>query len=152
MSWYELLQFLHVLAIATWFGSALAIMVLATRSVGVGGMPFGTFALNAGWWAGRAHPAAGVILLLTGFGMVAEGDLSMGELWLTLALIGLVVAMGIGGALIGRTASDLEKRITGNGGAMPEDARPIADRLILYARIELAVLVLVIADMVAKPS
>ena len=152
MSWYELLLFLHILAIATWFGSSLAIMVLATRAIGVGGAPFGTFALNAGWWAGRAHPAAGVVLLLTGFGMVAEGDLSMGELWLTLAVIGLVVAMGIGGALIGRSASELEKRITANGGSMGEDARPIADKVILYSRIELAILVLVIADMVAKPG
>ena len=152
MSWYELLLFLHVLAIATWFGSAAAIMVLATRALGVGGAPFGTFAVNAGWWASRAHPAAGVVLLLTGFGMVADANYSMGETWLTLALIGLVVAFGIGGALIGKASGELTKRIEAGGGSMPADARPVADRLILYSRIELAVLVLVIADMVAKPG
>jgi nitrate reductase gamma subunit len=152
MSWFELLLFLHILAMATWFGSGLAIMVLATRAVGVGGTAFGTFAINAGWWAGRAHPAAGVVLLLTGFGMVAERDYSMGELWLTLALIGLVVAFGIGGALIGRTSSQLSDGLEANGGAMTPELRPVADKVILYSRLELAVLVLVIADMVAKPG
>ena len=152
MSWYELLQFLHVLAIATWFGSGIAITVFTARSLGVGGTVFGTFALNAGWWAGRAHPTAGVVLLLTGFGMVADADLSLGDTWILLGLIGLVLALGIGGALIGRTSHELTAKITANGGEMTPDLRPLAEKVLLYARLELAVLVLVIADMVAKPG
>jgi hypothetical protein len=152
MSWYELLLFLHILAIATWFGSGLAIMVLATRAISVGGAPFGTFTINAGWWASRAHPAAGVVLLLTGFGMVADADLSLGDTWLWLGIVGLVAAFGVGGALIGRTSDALTKQLEASGGVYAEQHRPLAEQLILYARIELAVLVLVIADMVAKPG
>ncbi len=152
MSWYELLLFLHILAMATWFGSGLAIMVLATRAQKVEGQAFGTFAINAGWWAGRAHPAAGVVLLLTGFGMVAEADLDLGETWLILALIGLIVAFGIGGALIGRTSTELSKALEANGGNYTSEHRDLANQAILYSRMELAVLVLVIADMVAKPG
>jgi nitrate reductase gamma subunit len=152
MSWYELLLFLHILAIATWFGSGLAIMVLATRAQNVEGPAFGTFAINAGWWAGRAHPAAGVVLLLTGFGMVAEADISIGETWIVLALVGLVVAFGVGGALTGRTSDQLTKALEGSGGNYSAEHRDLAQQVILYSRIELAVLVLVIADMVAKPG
>lgn len=152
MSWYELLLFLHILAMATWFGSGLAIMVLATRAQNVDGPAFGSFAINAGWWAGRAHPAAGVILLLTGFAMVADADLDLGETWLILALVGLVVAFGIGGALIGRASDALSKSLQANGGNYGPEHREQAQQLILYSRIELAVLVLVIADMVAKPG
>lgn len=151
MSWYELLLFLHLLAMATWFGSGLAIMVLATRAQNVEGPAFGTFAINAGWWAGRAHPASGVVLLLTGFGMVAEADLDF-DTWLILALIGLVLAMGVGGALIGRTSDALSKALQANGGNYAEEHRDLAAQVILYSRIELAILVLVIADMVAKPG
>ena len=152
MSWYELLLFLHILAMATWFGSGLAIMVLATRAQNVEGPAFGTFTINAGWWAGRAHPGAGVVLLLTGFGMVAEADLSLGETWLILALVGLVVAMGIGGALVGRTSDQLTKQLEAAGGNYTADHRDLAQQLILYSRIELAIVVLVVADMVAKPG
>jgi len=152
MSWYELLLFLHVLAMATWVGSNAAIMVLATRALSVGGQTFGTFAINAAWWASRAHPAAGVVLLLTGFGMVADADLSVGETWVLLAIIGLVAAFAIGGALIGRTSDELSSQVQTANGELTPELRPLAERLILFSRIELALLVLIVADMVAKPG
>jgi hypothetical protein len=96
--------------------------------------------------------AAGVVLLLTGFGMVAEADISIGETWIVLALVGLVVAFGVGGALTGRTSDQLTKALEGSGGNYSAEHRDLAQQVILYSRIELAVLVLVIADMVAKPG
>lgn len=151
MSWYELLKTLHVLAMGLWFGSGIAILVMATRARS-NATAFGTFAVNAGWWAGRAHPAAGVVLLLTGFAMVAEADLDLGETWIWLGIAGLVLVFAIGGALVGRTSDALTKEIEGAGGVLTEQSRPLADQLLLYARLELAVLVLVVADMVAKPG
>lgn len=151
MSWYELLLTLHVLAIATWFGSGVALVVLGYRTLRTGPEVYGSFVVPAAWWAGRAHPASGVVLLLTGFGMVADADLSLGDTWLVLGLIGWAVATGIGGALIGRTADALVKRIQG-GAVTAEELTEPAGRILLYSRIELAVLVLVIADMVAKPG
>jgi len=149
---FELLLFLHLLAVATWFGSGLAIVVMGVRALKTGVGPFSTFAVNANAWTGRAHPAAGVVLLLTGMGMVAEADIPISEPWIIIALAGLVVAMGIGGGLVGRTANDVSESIAAHGGALPDSERPTADRLLLYSRLELAVLVLVIADMVAKPG
>ena len=152
MDWYEFLQTLHILAIATWFGSGIAIVVLATRALG-NAAAYGSFAINAGWWAGRAHPAAGVVLLLTGFGMVGDAEfVEFGDTWVWLGLVGLVVAFAIGGALISRTADALTKSLEASGGVLTEEQRPLANRVLLYARLELAVLVLVIADMVAKPG
>ena len=152
MSWYELLKFIHVLAIATWFGSGLAILVLAMR---VRELPqaFGSFTVNATWWAGRAHPAAGVTLLITGLAMVSDADyIDFGDTWVWLGLIGLIAAFGIGGALIGRTADAISKSVEANGGVLAEAERPLSQQLFLYTRIELALLVLVVADMVAKPG
>ena len=149
---YELLLTLHVLAIATWFGSGLAITVMGIRALKAGTGPFSAVAVNATEWAGRAHPAAGVLLLLTGIGMVADADISLGEPWIIIALAGLVAAMGVGGGLIGRTSVGLVESIAGNGGTLPEAERPAAERLLLYTRIESVILVLVIIDMVAKPG
>ena len=137
---------------ATWFGSGLAIVVMGIRALKTGTGPFSSFVVNASEWASRAHPAAGVLLLLTGIGMVVDADLSFGEPWILIALAGLFVAMAIGGALIGRTSSGLVKSVAANGGTLPEAERPAADRLLLYSRIELAIVVIVIADMVAKPG
>ena len=150
MSWYELLLSLHVLAIATWFGSGLAITAMAFQALKTGPESFGTVVLPASKWASRAHPAAGVVLLLTGFGMVADADLDF-DAWLILGLIGLVLTMGIGGALIGRTADGIVKRIE-SGAMTAEELTEGGQRLLLYTRIELAILVLLIVDMVAKPG
>lgn len=153
MSWYELLLFLHILAMATWFGSGLAITVVAFRLLGVGRDAFASFVVPAGWWAGRAHPAAGVVLLLTGFGLIGDSDAyAFGDTWVWLGLIGLVVAFGIGGALIGRTADTMVKRIQEGGEGATADVEGQARQLLLYTRIELVLLILVIADMVAKPG
>ena len=152
MSWFELLLFLHVLAFGLWFGSGLAIYVLATRARAAPAA-FGPFLVNANWWAGRAHPASGVLLLLTGILMVTDSDfIEFGDTWVWLGIVGLVAAFGIGGALIGRTSDELTKHIEAAGGTLPEDGRPLADQLLVYVRIELAILVLVVADMVAKPG
>jgi Predicted integral membrane protein (DUF2269) len=152
VSLYELLLTLHLLAIATWFGSGLAITVMGFRALKAGTGPFSSLVVNASAWASRAHPAAGVLLLLTGIGMVADAGYSFGELWIVIALAGIFAAMGVGGGLIGRTSAELVQSIGANGGTLAETERPAAERLLLYSRIETAILVIVIIDMVAKPG
>ena len=151
MSWYELLLAIHILAAALWFGSGIAITAMSYKALRD---PPGTFAAMtppATWWAGRAHPGSAVVILLAGFGLVAEGDLSLGETWIVLALVGWVLLMALGGGLVGPTATKLEKEL-GTGRTTTADARPLADRLLLLMRVETALLALVIVDMVVKPG
>jgi hypothetical protein len=151
MSWFELLLSLHILSAALWFGSGIAITVIGIRLLRTGADVFATFAPPASWWAGRAHPAAGVLLLLTGFAMVADRDYDFGQAWLIIALAGLVAAMGVGGALIGPTSTAIAKGIEA-GTATADDLRAAGAKLLLYTRIEGAILVVVIVDMVSKPG
>lgn len=151
MSWYELLKTIHVLSLATWFGSGLAILVIGVRVLGTGSRGYSNFLVNASWWAGRAHPGAGVVLLITGFAMVGDADfIDFGDTWVWLGLLGLIAAMGLGGALIGRTADALVEKVETTG--FTDAQLPSVRQLNLYVRIELAILVLVVADMVAKPG
>jgi uncharacterized membrane protein len=151
LSLYELLLTLHVLAMATWFGSGLAVTAMGLRSLKAGIGPFSAFSVQATAWAGRAHPAAGVVILLTGIGMVLDAGYSFGDTWILIALVGIFAAMGVGGGLIERTSSALAESVAAGGGTLPETERPVAQRLLLYTRIELAILAIVIVDMVVKP-
>lgn len=152
MSWYELLLSIHILAAALWFGSGLAITAMAYRALADTPRSFSTFAVPAGWWAGRAHPAAGVVLLLTGPAMLAQADISFGEPWVIIGLVGLVALFAIGGAFVGRTSDDLVRQLREGDGAVTPELRPQAQRLLLYTRIESALLALMIVDMVVKPG
>jgi len=67
-------------------------------------------------------------------------------------VIGLAIAFGINGALTGRTSEMLNSTREDSGGAVTADLHPVAERLVVYLRIELALLVLIVADMVAKPG
>jgi hypothetical protein len=151
MSWYELLLTIHILAVALWFGSGLAITVVSYRLIGARDAAFAPFALHAGWWAGRAHPAASVVIILAGIGMVADSDfVEFGDLWIILGLIGWVVVGGLGGRFIGPTAERLAESVSTGG--VTEQVRPIAGRLLTFMRIEAGLLALLIAIMVAKPD
>jgi putative copper export protein len=149
---FDVLLFLHILAAALWLGSGAAILVIARRALAEDDATFGTVAVHAGWWAGRAHPAAGVVLLLTGPAMVADADIGFGTTWVVLGLVGLLVLFAVGGALTGRTSTALSARLRETGGALTADMRPQAEAVLRYSGIEVVLLVLVIADMVFKPG
>lgn len=152
MTWYELLLSLHILSAALYIGSALAITVISYRLLAVGSGSFPAFLDSAGWWAGRAHPAAAMALLVTAILMIVDADLSFGELWISLALAGWLLAGFIGGGLITRTGQQLGAELARSGGTLTETSRALTDRFLLYARLEVAVLVLVVVDMVVKPG
>jgi hypothetical protein len=148
MSWYELLLTLHILAAGLYLGSGVAIWVISQRLLTVDPPAFGTFARQAGWWAGKAHPGAAIVLLLAGFAMVADADLDF-DLWLILGLIGWLAAGAVGGGGVGNAGRALESAIESNDG---DGVLTYATRLLLFARIESAIVILVIVDMVAKPG
>ncbi len=152
MTLYEIFKTIHVLSMGVWFGSSLAITVIGIRALRGNDAWFGPYSIGAGWWAGRAHTAAGVLLLITGFAMIGDAGIDITEPWILIAIVGLIVAMGIGGAVIGPSATKLAEGVAAAGGTMTAEARPHADRLLLFSRIELVVLALVVADMVIKPG
>jgi hypothetical protein len=152
VSWYELLLTLHILAAALWFGSGIAITVFSLRLLAVEPGAFGAFSAASGWWAARAHPAAALVILLAGIGMVIDADLSFGELWIVLALIGWLALSAVGGALINPAGKRLTEAYERSGGVLTDDVRPHASRLLTVIRIETVVLILVITDMVVKPT
>lgn len=151
MSWYELLLTLHILGAGLYLGSLITVTVFGYRALATGGASFGWFQAQAGSWAGKAHPAAAVVILVAGILMVIDGDLSFGETWISLALVGWLILGAIGGGVVGSTAGKLGAVIEERGG-YTEEARPLAERMLLWSRIETALLVLVIAIMVAKPD
>lgn len=147
---YELLLTLHIVAAALYFGSGLAIWVISQRLLTTAPASYGPFALQAGWWAGKAHPAALLLLIIAGGGMMADAGYSWGEPWVILALAGWFVLGGIGGGGVANTGRDLEAAFDRQA---PEgEIHAVASKLHLFMRIETVILVLVIADMVIKPG
>lgn len=151
MSWYELLLTLHILGAGLYLGSLVTVTVFGYRALATGGSSFGWFTAQAGSWAGKAHPAAATVILIAGILMVIDADLSFGETWISLALAGWLILGAIGGGIVGSIAGKLGAAMEERGG-LTEETRPLAERMLLWSRIETALLVLVITIMVTKPD
>lgn len=151
MSLYEFLLIFHVLAAALWFGSGVVMMVLSRRILAV--EPAGMSALGPAmaWWAGRAHPAAGLLLLVTGPAMVADADIGFGEAWVLIGLIGLIGLFAYGGGVLGRKGDKLGRDLAEAGQLSPA-LRADTQGLLRLMGIESVILALIIVDMVVKPG
>jgi uncharacterized membrane protein len=134
MSLYEALKTLHVLAIAGWFGAALLQMMLLIRLRGGVGDRQAVFS-DMQFAGARLFPAVSVLTLLTGIAMVIDADIGFGELWITLAMVGWLVASVIGAVFI-------------EGAVKKDDLQRVYNFSVLHQ----VVVVLVIADMVIKPG
>ncbi len=150
---YELMKTLHVLSAVVWVGGAATIQVLAIRAQRAaepGRMA--TFAKEAEWVGQRIFLPVSLLLLALGIGMVIEEEAwGFGDTWIVIGLVGIVFSALVGSAFLGPESGRVGKLMDAEGPESPEVTRRLR-RLFLVSRIELAVLMLVVADMVIKPG
>jgi uncharacterized membrane protein len=149
---YSVLKFVHVVSIAVWFGALVTLFLLnrlfarandysTVQAIGRQGASLGT----------KLFLPSVVITLITGIGLVQIADYGFSATWVVWGIVGLIASMVIGGALTGRTARQLGARIA----AGTIDAAGIAAtqrKLVVFAVLNIVLLLSVIWAMVAKPS
>ena len=91
-----------------------------------------------------------IVVLLAGIAMVWYGPYSF-ELWIALALVGIVATALTGSLYLGPTGGKLAKLAQEKGFDDP-GVTAMRDRLIVVSRLDYAVLALVVLDMVFKPG
>ena len=148
---YEFWLFVHVLAAVTWVGGALTLNVLGTRMVTSASAPeLAGFARRVEWIGTRLFVPASLLLVIAGVIMTID-RWSFDQLWIALGIGGFLYSLINGafvvGPLSGRTGNLIDER----GSEDPEVAGNIR-RLLVLARIELGVLVVVVWAMTMKPT
>lgn len=148
----QLLLTLHILAAAAWIGAALALQVIARQMrSSTPDAVTDRFAIDAETIGKTVFAPAAVVLVITGFALVARQHLDLTEAWLLIGIGSVVVALAIGGAFLipeGRRLAALA-RTPGHDSA---EIRDRARRRFLVARIDLSVLILGLAAMVFRPG
>ena len=149
---YVILKTIHVLAAVTWVGGAIGQNLMATRLIRTKhGPTMANFAKEAEWIGTRVFLPSSVILLGLGIWMVAGFDLwDFSDLWVELGILGILLTVITGAAVIGPTSKKIGQLIEEKG---PEDTEVTnqIQKLLKIARVDLVVLVLVVIDMVTKP-
>jgi uncharacterized membrane protein len=152
MTLYEVLLLAHILAAIFWVGGALAVNLLGARMQRAEAVALAAFARQTGWMGRRIFGPSSAVVLGLGIWMVAINDAwTIGQLWIILALIGIGISGATGAVFFGPEARRISQAITTRGTDDPEARRRIR-RVISLGRLDLLLLVLIVADMVIKPG
>jgi len=148
---YDVLVFVHVFAAIIWVGGAFFFQVkIAQFKRANDNEGFLALGRDAEHFGQRLFMPMSIVVLLAGIAMVWYGPFSF-ELWIALALIGIVVTALTGAVYLGPTGGKLAALAQENGFDDPA-VTSIRDRLITVSRIDYGVLALIVLDMVFKPG
>ena len=151
-TYYDTLKFLHVLAAITWVGGNIYAQVLATKALAEGDAGhLGKLAKDIGDLGNRLLLPAAISVLVVGIWLVAVSAWNFTDPWILIGLSGIAITIVTGAFFLGPESGRLGALAAVRDPADPEIQRRIR-RIVAISRIDLVVLVLVVADMVFKPG
>ncbi len=150
---YQVYKALHVVAAVIWVGGDVTLttlgIVFERRNDGPTLQALG----RMGTWVGtRVYTPALFAVLIFGIAVMEKGNYDWwGVFWIDFALVGWLVAGLVGVGFVGPELGRIDKAAM-QFGPMSEEVGGRVKRLFMVFRFDTALLVLIVIDMVAKPS
>jgi uncharacterized membrane protein len=149
---YDWLKLVHVLAAMVWVGGAVAVQFVAIRAMASKDpVRQANISADAEWLGTRVFTPASVLVLLAGIAMVLDAGIGFTDTWILAGLVGIAFTIIVGASFLGPESGRLKALIEERGAGDPEVVRR-RDRIFRVSRIDLAVLIFVVALMVLKPA
>ena len=149
--WFALFKLIHVAVAVFWVGGGLMLTVLALKAERARNPDeLATIARQAAFVGERFFAPAGVVVLAMGIVMVVNRHLGWGTFWIDAGLVGYASTFTTGIAVLSPLAKRVASLLDTKGAADPETQAAIK-RILLVARLDVGVLLLVVADMLLKP-
>ncbi len=150
-NWYSLFKAIHVTLAVVWVGGGVLLVILALlaeRTNDPGQLV--TVARQAAFAGERIFAPAGLIVFLMGIAMMINTNFGWGKFWVVLGLVGYAATFVTGIAVLAPLARKINAVSDERGPTDPE-AIALINRILLIARVDIAVLLIVVLDMVTKP-
>ena len=109
-----------------------------------------TVAKQAAFMGEKVFAPVGLITFLMGIAMMLNTSWGWGHFWIVAGLIGYASTFIVGIAILSPMAKKIDESAEKNGPTHPE-TMALIERIMLIARFDVAVLMLVVLDMVTKP-
>jgi len=150
-TWYFIFKTVHVLFAVVWVGGGALLTIYGIRAERAGDpAEVGQLSKMATFAGERIFAPAAIVVLAAGIGMTMNLKLGYDQFWLIFGLIGFASTFLIGIGVLAPRARRLSVLAAEKGPEAPETQAAISE-ILLIARVDSAVLLLVIIDMVAKP-
>ncbi|MFL5959728.1 MAG: DUF2269 family protein [Gaiellaceae bacterium] len=149
--WYALFKLVHVAGAVFWVGGGLTVTVLALSAERKSDpTEMALVARQAAFVGERFFAPAGLLVFAMGIAMVVNLGLDWGKFWIVAGLTGYALTFLTGLLVLGPQAKRIGHLLETKGPEASETQAAIR-RILLLARFDEGVLLLVVADMVLKP-
>jgi uncharacterized membrane protein len=150
-NWYAFFKWVHVTGAVLWVGGGLSLTILALwaeRKEDPAEMAM--LARQAAFIGERVFAPVGLLVLLAGIAMVINLHWGWGTSWIVIGLVGYAITFLTGLLVLGPQAKRIGQLIE-TVGADADETQAAIRRILLIARVDEGVLLLVVAAMVLKP-
>jgi uncharacterized membrane protein len=149
--WFAVFKLIHVSVAVFWVGGGILLTALAlwaqTKS---DPEELATVARQAAFVGERLFAPAGLVVLAMGITMVINDHIGFGTTWVVIGLVGYAVTFTTGIAFLSPRAKRMAELLETKGAAAEETQAAIRE-ILLIARVDVGVLLIVVADMLLKP-
>jgi hypothetical protein len=150
VDWYSIVKFCHIVCALLWVGGGFALMLLALRAERADNIEGMLQSMRATGELGNRLFAPMSVLTLV-FGLVMCGLwIGFTDLWIVIGLGGYFTTFVIGMTVFKPTADRMGKMIAEKG--VTPDVIALGRRVLRIARFDYSVMLVIIADMVLKPT
>ena len=150
-TWFSVFKVIHVSVAVFWVGGGVLLTALAIRAERSDDPEdLATIARQATFVGEKLFAPAGLVVLAMGITMVINQHIGFGTTWIDIGLAGFAISFVTGIAVLGPRAKKLVALLDTVGTAAPETQAAIRQILVI-SRVDVAVLLVVVADMLMKP-
>jgi uncharacterized membrane protein len=152
--WFALFKWIHVSVAVFWVGGGLLLTALGLKAeTSDDPNEIATLARWAAWVGERLFAPAGLVVLAMGIAMLIHGNgplVRWDKFWVIVGLVGYASTFVTGIAVLAPLAKQVAELSETKGTTAPETTAAIR-RILLISRFDVAVLLVVVADMITKP-
>lgn len=149
---YQTIVFVHVLAAVAWVGGDILLQLMGYRIQRTNDPErMGQFGRDVEYLGLRFIMPCSIVLILAAIALIWYGPYGLSATWVKLAIVGYVITLVTGAAYLGPASGKIGRLLRTKSADDPEVAR-LLSRLLLVSRLDLVVLILLVALMVFKPG
>ena len=151
-AWYSAFKAIHVLAAVIWIGGGAFLTILGVAAERKKDpVELATIARQAATVGEKLFAPAGLVVVAMGIAMMVNTDWGWGRFWVVAGLVGYAITFVTGAGGLAPMAKKVTALVDDKGPADPETMAAIG-KVLMIARVDIALLLLVVVDMVTKPA
>jgi uncharacterized membrane protein len=150
MDWYSIVKFCHIVSAVVWVGGGFALMLLALRGERANDIEAMLLAMRAtGELGNRLFAPMSMLTFASGFAMCWFW-VGFSDLWIVIGLAGYFTTFTVGMTVFKPTADRMAGMIAADG--VTPQVLGLGQRVLRFARLDYSVMLVIVADMVLKPT